>query len=321
MTTDLLFHHDVIVAPLASGSRGNCTYVGDDRSGVLIDCGLSARQVLRRLEALGLGDVRIDAVLVTHEHSDHVGAAQVLEQCLAQRQGAGVPFYGTRGTLFSVDRRCAPSRIEPVTAGHPFTLGPLLIEPVPIPHDTADPVAYLVTHRDVTVGVLTDLGKPTRAVARMVGRMDIAVVEFNHDLTMLLEGRYPWRLKQRVRGGRGHLSNDQAAQLLVDGASGRLRHLVLAHLSEQNNRPELAREVAEAALHRAGLNSPGRRRVEVTVAMQHTPTGPVRATATAPVATPSRPARPARPAVPGARSRSGDDGMDSEPDQLGLFGS
>ncbi|MEZ4241338.1 MAG: MBL fold metallo-hydrolase, partial [Myxococcota bacterium] len=286
---DLLFHQDVIVATLASGSRGNCTYIGDQRSGVLVDCGLSARQVLLRLEQVGLARARIDAVLVTHEHTDHVGGARVLSQRLRDRQGRPVPFFATRGTASRVDARCSPGRFQPVVSGAPFRIGAMVVEPYSVPHDTVDPVAYLVGHRGVTVGVLTDLGRTTRLVERQVSRMDVAVVEFNHDVQMLLEGSYPWRLKQRVRGAHGHLSNEEAGALITTAASPRLAHLVLAHLSEENNLPNLAHEAACRALHRAG-----RTRVEVTVAQQAVPVGPMRVTAPAPVVAPQAP-RPRRP--------------------------
>lgn len=301
---DLLFHHDVIVATLASGSRGNCTYVGDSRSGVLIDCGLSTRQVLNRLSDIGLGDVRIDAVLVTHEHSDHVGAARILDEKLYRRQGQRIPFFLTRGTKIALDERCTPTRLEPVTSGRAFRVGSCEIEPYSVPHDTRDPVAYLVTTRGVTVGVLTDLGRSTKLVEQQVARMQIAVVEFNHDVEMLMDGSYPWSLKQRVRGSHGHLSNEQAGALIRTAASSRLEHLVLAHLSEENNLPAVALEAAQSALYHAGL--PG---VRVTVASQQLPTPPMR------VATPA----PHRAGRPRPRPKPMEP-VGHGPHQLGLFG-
>lgn len=288
-----VFHQDLVVATLASGSRGNCTYVGDHRSGVLIDCGLSTRQVLGRLAEVGLGGVHIEAVLVTHEHADHVGAARVLDDRLYDIAGRRTPFYMSRGTRIGLDQRCTPQRVEIVRSGRAFRAGTFTVEPYSVPHDTRDPIAFLVSRGDLTVGVLTDLGRTTRLVEQQVARMNIAVLEFNHDLEMLLDGPYPWSLKQRVRGPHGHLSNAQAGALLTAAATARLEHVVLAHLSEDNNTPERAYEEAAAALSRAGL-----RGVEITVASQVAPVGPMRLTSREPAgATPKPRARP-RAAAP-----------------------
>jgi phosphoribosyl 1,2-cyclic phosphodiesterase len=273
-----LFHQDLIVATLASGSRGNCTFIGDQRSGVLVDCGLSTRQVVGRLADIGLGDVRIEGVLVTHEHADHVGAARILCDRLHSTTGARTPFYMSRGTRMGLDRRCTPQRVEIVRSGRAFRAGPYTIEPYSVPHDTRDPIAFLVSRGELTVGVLTDLGRSTRLVEQHLARMDIAVVEFNHDLQMLIDGPYPWSLKQRVRGPHGHLSNAQAGALVEAAATGRLQHLVLAHLSEDNNTAERAADEAGAALARAGL-----RHVQVTVACQGAPVGPMRLAARSPL--------------------------------------
>ncbi|MCB9685075.1 MAG: MBL fold metallo-hydrolase [Alphaproteobacteria bacterium] len=304
---DLLFHQDIVVATLASGSRGNCTYIGDDRSGVLVDCGLSTRQILTRLDDLGLGGVRIEAVLLTHEHADHVGAARVLDERLRRRQGRPVPFHASRGTRVGLDRRCTPSGLVETVSGQTFRVGSFVVEPFTIPHDTRDPLAYVVERGGVCVGVITDLGRSTRLVEAQVSRLDVAVLEFNHDLEMLLDGPYPWSLKQRVKGPHGHLSNAQAAEVLVAGASSRLKHVVLAHLSDDNNTPQTALLAAEEAVQRAGLSD-----VTLTVARQGTPIDPIRVRArTHPVA-PPRPARLPRPRVPLTK--------DTGSPQLALFG-
>ncbi len=286
---DLLFHQHLVVATLATGSRGNCTDVGDERSGVLVDCGVSTRQILARLEAVGLGEARIDAVLLTHEHSDHVGAARVLDERLFVLQGRRVPFYASRGTATGLDPRCRPSGLVPAVSGQLFRVGGFTVEPFTVPHDTRDPLAYVVERDGVGVGVVTDLGRSTRLVEQQLARMDVAVVEFNHDVDMLLEGPYPWSLKQRVKGPHGHLSNEQAAALVTAGASSRLKHLVLAHLSEDNNTPEVALREAERAVAEAGLSG-----VTLTVARQDCSIGPLKV-GPRPHAVTSRAARP-RPA-------------------------
>jgi phosphoribosyl 1,2-cyclic phosphodiesterase len=210
-------------------------------------------------------------VLLTHEHADHVGAARVLDTRLEALQGRPTPFYASRGTLVGLDARCRPRAVLEARSGQRFHVGGFVIEPYTVPHDTRDPLAYLVEHRGTTVGVITDLGRSTRLVERQLSRMDVAVLEFNHDVEMLLDGSYPWSLKQRVKGPHGHLSNEQAAELLRVGASDRLKHVVLAHLSEENNRADLALETAAGA-----LRDVGRAGVLVSVAGQDVPLPAIR---------------------------------------------
>lgn len=267
-----LFHQDTIVAPLASGSRGNCTYIGDGRRGVLVDCGISTKQVLARLDAIGLGDSQIDAVLLTHEHTDHVASCRVLDKRLFAQQGRRVPFYTTAGTMLGMDERCRPKKLLEIHSGTPFPVAAgWIVEPYTIPHDTRDPVAYTVELGGIRVGVVTDLGRSTRLVEQHFSSLDVAVLEFNHDVQMLMEGEYPWRLKQRVRGSHGHISNEQASELVQRAASPRLKHLVLAHLSQDNNTPKLAVEAAER-----GVDGSQATDVSVWVADQREPLGPLR---------------------------------------------
>lgn len=266
-----LFTRDVIVCTLSSGSAGNCTYVGDGRAGVLIDCGVATKQIMGRMEAMGLRDAPIDAVLLTHEHSDHVGAAAILSRALSKR-GRPVPFYTTEGTRAGMDPRSVPDGIEIIEAGVPFRVRHFLVEPMPVPHDTRDPVAYKVIVGDVPVAVVTDLGKPTALVGRALRECVVAVVEFNHDETMLMDGPYPYHLKQRIRSAHGHLSNVQGRELLERGLGDRLRHLILAHLSEENNSPDKAHAVAAGFLRDAGAEG----RVALHVAQQRTALMPVR---------------------------------------------
>jgi phosphoribosyl 1,2-cyclic phosphodiesterase len=266
-----LFQRDIIVAPLGSGSRGNCTYIGDGYAGVLIDCGLSSLQVFKRMEAVGLQDSTIDAVLITHEHSDHVGGARVLAKRLTKRQGAAVPFYMTEGTRQGVRPQCMPEGVETVEAGDSLRVAHFLAECFPVPHDTRDPVAWRVQVGGRWAGVITDLGRPTALVSQKLRELSVAVLEFNHDEDALFAGSYPWQLKQRIRSSHGHLSNAQAAQLLQDSLGDELEHVVLAHLSGENNRPELAVAAAQGALDRAGADH-----VSVAVANQSTAIPPCR---------------------------------------------
>lgn len=265
-----LFTRDVTVCVLSSGSSGNATYIGDGHAGVLVDCGVSTKQILARLDAAGLTSAPIDGVLLTHEHKDHVGGAAVLARALARRKHP-VPFYCTQGTRDALDPRCFPDGLEIIEAGKPFRVKHLIVEPIPIPHDVRDPVAYRVIAGDAPVAVITDLGRPTALVARALRDCRAAVLEFNHDEDMLWNGPYPPHLKQRIRGNHGHLSNRQAAQLLEDGLGPRLDHLILAHLSEENNTPQHALTEARRVLDGAGVLG----RVHLQTALQHAALQPV----------------------------------------------
>lgn len=287
------------VVPLGSGSSGNCTWIGNDERGVLIDCGLSALQVVRRMEAAGLSGAPVDAVLVTHEHADHVGAAAVLDRKLGR--GRPLPFFMTAATARALPEPSRPREVHVIEADRPFSWAGLHLEPHRVPHDTGDPVAWVVqvTHRarDWRAGVITDLGHVTRSVELLAESLHLAVIEFNHDLEMLMNGRYPWPLKQRIRGRHGHLSNVDGARLLRHAARGALQGVALGHLSEENNRPEHAERAAREALFDA--LGPASGRVALHVASQREPVGPLRLTSDG----------PAHQATPGAR----------RPAQAGLF--
>ena len=253
-----LFHQDIIVAVLGSGSSGNATYIGDGHTGVLVDCGLSTKQIRKRMDSAGLAGAPIDAVLVTHEHSDHVGAAAVLDRHLHKKTGRHIPYYMTYGTRRGLHPKVVPTHRQRVHAGVPFQIADWTVEPFSIPHDTADPVAYVVQIGEARVGVITDFGSPTRLIARQLASVDVAVLEFNHDQTMLREGPYPWQLKQRIDGRHGHISNAVASDLMTDALGhGRLKQVVLAHLSDDNNTPELALRAAHSAMQRAGVHDVG----------------------------------------------------------------
>ena len=268
-----MFRRDLTVAVLGSGSKGNSTWVGDGSAGVLIDCGLSTRQVLKRMEAVGLGDAPIDGVLITHEHSDHVGGARVLCDRLRRRYGRAVPFYMTAGTLRGTHPRSRPDAVEEIVPGQSFRVKHLEVDPFSVPHDVRDPVAFRVGLDGVWAGVITDLGRPTNLVERKLASLRVAVLEYNHDQERLLDGPYPWHLKQRIRSAHGHLSNAQASELLLCALQRQspLQHLVLAHLSDENNTPALARAACAEAVERGGRTGA----VELLVAEQAKPMRPI----------------------------------------------
>jgi len=264
----LLFARELIVVNLGSGSVGNCTYVGDGTYGLLIDCGVSTKQVFARLQqALG-PDAPIDAVFLTHEHSDHIAAAAILDRRLEKRQGRRIPFFSTGGTGRRIRSKYLPRSLRLIEGGRPARVGGLTVSAFEVPHDALEPVGFRVEVQGVVTVVLTDLGHAPESVATELQDATVALVEFNHDDQLLLTGPYSWSLKQRVGGLEGHLSNAQAEGLIVRGASDKLRHLILGHLSQENNTPALALAAAKRALRaRSDLSD-----VEIQVAQPYEPT-------------------------------------------------
>ncbi|MEH6588843.1 MAG: MBL fold metallo-hydrolase [Halioglobus sp.] len=224
-------------ASLGSGSKGNSTLVEADGALVMIDCGFSVRETLKRLDRLGVEPDSIDGILVTHEHSDHCSGVAALSRKFE------IPVYLTHGTYGS--GRCEKAFSYQLFNCHDrFQIGALEIQPVAVPHDAREPCQYRLGHDGVSLGVLTDLGSITPHVVSSFHGCDALVLEFNHDLDMLYAGSYPQHLKRRVGGDWGHLNNRQAAQLLEAVAGDNLRQLVIAHISENNN----TRAMAEQAL-------------------------------------------------------------------------
>ena len=253
------------VAVLASGSSGNAIWVSSGSTAVLIDAGVSSRRISQAAEGLGLDTAQLSAVLVTHEHSDHVSGLGPVTRKF------DVPACATAGTHAAIDRRLGkcPGRTV-VEAGTDFEIGDLLVSPFAISHDCAEPVGYSVSDGRTVVAVATDLGVVSHPVRHRIGRADCVVLEFNHDEKMLLDGGYPWFLKQRIMSNEGHLSNEAAARELVLLTDGPMSALVLAHISRENNTPDLALATARDALERAG-----RADVDVLLAEQDRPTGPI----------------------------------------------
>ncbi len=228
-------------ASLGSGSRGNALLVEADGTRVLVDCGFGPRELARRLARLGIEAGDIDAILVTHEHSDHVGGVARS----AERHGIAV--HATAGTCVATGA-LAGVRVERFDSHASFSIGALEVHPYPVPHDAREPVQFVVSDGRHRLGVLTDAGHVTPHMVSMLAACDALVLECNHDPDMLARGSYPWHLKQRIAGRFGHLDNAAAADLLLRVDARRLQHVVCAHLSEQNNRPELAVAAVAAAL-------------------------------------------------------------------------
>jgi phosphoribosyl 1,2-cyclic phosphodiesterase len=265
---------------LASGSKGNSTLVSSSRTRILVDAGLSCRELLKRMRMAEEDPAAIDALLITHEHQDHVQGVAVLARKL------GVPVYFTQATHRAWMRwmmphkrmtyaawlalrqqnpaeeaRCteepATSRqedpcnlpgVEYFAAGSGFWIGDIAITPFTIPHDAADPVGFVFEADGVRMAIATDLGYMPPNVKMAIRNCDVLMLESNHDLEMLRDGPYPWSVKQRVMSRVGHLSNEAASDFLEKNYDGNASYVVLAHLSECNNLPELARVTAERAL-------------------------------------------------------------------------
>ncbi len=227
-------------ASLGSGSRGNATVVAHGRTLLLVDCGFSAREAARRLGRLGLEPAQLSAILVTHEHDDHVGGVVRL----ARKHG--ITVYATAGTRRGHD--FGETAVVEFSSHQPFVVGDLEITPFPVPHDAREPCQFVFSDGGRRLGMLTDVGRSTPHLEAQLAGCNALLIEANHDPQMLAQGPYPPSLKARVGGGQGHLSNQQAAAVLRGIDCSQLSHLVAAHLSEKNNTPELARTALAAAL-------------------------------------------------------------------------
>ncbi|MCK8828313.1 MBL fold metallo-hydrolase [Natroniella acetigena] len=237
------------ISVLASGSSGNVIYVESEQKKVLIDAGLSGKQINNRLRKINLSVKDLDAILLTHEHTDHIQGAGVL----ARR--CKIPLYATAGTWQAAGDKLGKLKSEQqcVIDTTSFNLGDCQIKAFSIPHDAQEPVGYTITSCGAKVGVATDMGEVTDHVRAEISDSDLVVLESNHDLEMLKIGPYPWSLKKRVMGNKGHLSNDAAGAEVVKLAKSSVSRILLAHLSKNNNVPELAFLTIKNMLVEAGI--------------------------------------------------------------------
>jgi phosphoribosyl 1,2-cyclic phosphodiesterase len=253
------------LAVLASGSRGNSIYVSTAQVRVLIDAGLSGRELERRLDLIGARAEDLDAILVTHEHVDHVRGLGPLSR------RHRLPVYLSRVTHESLPEEVGrlSDRVQ-FWPGKTFSLGDLVIHPFSISHDAADPVGLTLINGASKVGVCTDLGKATRLVHHHLRECRLLVLEANHDVEMLNSGPYPWPVKQRIRSDSGHLSNEESGEVLIRVLSEGLEQVILAHLSEVNNRPDLVLRGFRNLLRHCGSEQ-----IKLAVASQHQPLEPI----------------------------------------------
>ena len=234
----------VKVSVLASSSAGNATLVATDRTRLLVDAGISRKETFERLVAIGCGPGSLTAILITHEHTDHVSGLCAIARKL------DIPIYISRLTAPAIAWADFTAKLELFQAGAGFTVGDIDVTSFTIPHDAVDPVGFSFRAEGIKISIATDLGYLPESVRFQLRGSEILLLESNHDLDMLKVGPYPWAVKQRVMGRMGHLSNDLACGFLREDAEVRPSTLILGHLSEHNNHPAIVRLQAEQALDR-----------------------------------------------------------------------
>lgn len=244
---------------LGSGSSGNATFVSSETTRLLIDAGLSAREITRRMREVGADPAELDGVCISHEHRDHVNGLPTLHKKHAPT------VYANAGTREALCRDAKFSNLQWKTFvnGSGFYIGDFYVEPFSVPHDAYDPVGFIIKHADTTLAVVTDMGVPTTSIRERLKQCDVLVLESNYDDRLLTNSPRPWYLKQRIMGRQGHLSNAHAAALLAEVASPRLKHVFLTHLSSECNREDLALDTV-----RNGLSNAGHHHVDVAITYQ-----------------------------------------------------
>ena len=227
---------------LGSGSAGNCTYIATRETRILVDLGFGRISLRRRLQQAGLSLDRLDALLLTHEHTDHVSGVPALVRDL------DAPVLMTEGTLRESPPLQELNRVKIVPVGSPFHIGDLEVEAFPVSHDAAQPVGFRFAAEGTQGLLATDLGEPTQEILEHLADCDWLIMESNHDEEMVLAGPYPWLLKQRLMGPKGHLSNHALGRCLKTHLGAKTKHILLAHLSRTNNHPQLALDQVSEAL-------------------------------------------------------------------------
>lgn len=230
----------LFITSLNSGSNGNCYYAGNDQEAVLIDAGISCREIERRMKRLDLDILKVKAIFISHEHSDHIKGVHVLAKKYR------IPVYATPQTARASNISGDHNPVISFNAQEKITIGNLMITAFKKAHDACDPYSFVINHNDVHVGVFTDIGVPCENLIRYFKICHAAFLEANYDDNMLDSGNYPYFLKQRIRGGHGHLSNKQALEVFKKYRPAHMSHLFLAHLSKNNNCPQLVENLFKA---------------------------------------------------------------------------
>jgi phosphoribosyl 1,2-cyclic phosphodiesterase len=227
----------LFITSLNSGSNGNCYYIGNEHEAVLVDAGISCRETEKRMKRLGLSINKVKAIFISHEHTDHISGIPVLAKKF------NIPVYITPGTLKHLNVNFEDYSFLHFIAYEPVMIGELAVTAFPKFHDASEPHSFVVTCRDITVGIFTDIGVVCDHLITHFQKCHAAFLEANYDDEMLDSGGYPYYLKRRIRGGNGHLSNKQALELFINHKPAYMSHLLLAHLSKNNNNPELVYEL------------------------------------------------------------------------------
>lgn len=236
---------NIRLCSLFSGSSGNATYIGTDNTHILVDSGLSGIKVKTALKNIGIQPGAIDAIVITHEHTDHIQSAGVLSREF------NIPIYANENTWQAMEHKLgaiSPKNIRLFYNDMDFYIDDINISPFSIPHDAVDPVGFCFYYGNKKISIATDLGHTNRTIINKISDSNVVVLEANHDIDMLSQGPYPAPLKRRIMGTRGHLSNADAGKVAVDLVKGNVTHLLLAHLSEKNNIPRLAYDTVSDVL-------------------------------------------------------------------------
>ncbi len=252
--------YNLAVCTLASGSKGNATYISDGQTSILVDAGLSGVELERRLAARGLAPQNLDAIIVSHEHADHIKGVGILSRRYH------LPVYINQKTVQASPQLGRLHELRLFECGRTFNIRRLSVHPFSISHDAEDPAGFTIGQNGITIGIATDLGVATTMVKEHLKRCALLILEANHDPQMLETGPYPWPLKQRIKSRVGHLSNQESKTLLEQLQHEQLQHVILAHLSENNNTPEKAFDEVAKALTRCDAR--------LSVAGQHA-SGPI----------------------------------------------
>jgi len=254
-----------------SGSSGNCYYLFTEKEGLMVDVGIGVRSLKKAFHDYGLPLNGITTIMLTHDHADHVKSVGSLSHDLS------VPVYATRKVHAGVVRNyCVKHKIDQcnvryIEKNNTIVIGDFEITSFDVPHDSAENVGYLVKHDNINFCIITDIGHVTTEIKQNIQKADYLVIEANHDLEMLMKGKYPQFLKGRISGDDGHLSNEECGLALAENATSRLKHVWLCHLSEENNHPELARITVEQVLRQHGILAG--KDFELEVLKRKTPSG------------------------------------------------